>query len=50
MPVDKQGTNVTVGTVARINPIDKQAICTVCVANEGDLCEVDSGDRWTTVS
>ena len=26
MPFDEQGTNVTIGTVARINPVDEQAI------------------------
>ena len=29
MPVDKQGTNMTVGTVAEIRPVDEQAICLI---------------------
>ena len=27
MRFDKQGMNMTIGTIARINPIDEQAIC-----------------------
>ena len=27
MPIDEQGTNVTVGTVDRLKAIDEQAIC-----------------------
>ena len=39
MPVDEYATNVTVGSVAKINPLMNRPF--VCEADGGDVCEAD---------
>ena len=45
MPVDEQGTNVTVGTVTKVNPSMNRPFVV-----GGDICEADDGKLATARS